>query len=238
METTLTIGSVAAWLGVAFGRAVAAKFCDRQNGGRANDLLNVAAVQAGELDGLCGVYAAINAVRLILGPGDRRLSNDDWLAMFAEIFGCADASVGAATPAINGIETRYFRKLLKAVSRHLRHVHNIDVASRLLIPRQSRPSFPMLLKEFRQITDQPNQAVVFTVEGFISHWTVLRRVGDRHLVLFDSSGYHRLTLANCRMPYEAPRKSREHSSHPTRRLSSSCATTVETIESGRSSTGR
>jgi hypothetical protein len=164
----------------------------------------------GELDGLCGVYAAINAVRLILGPGGCRLSNDDWLAMFAEILCCADASLGAATAAISGIETRYFRKLLKAVSLHLRDEHNIEVVSRLLVPRQARPSFKVLLDEFRQVAAQPDQAIVFTVEGFISHWTVLRRVADRHLVLFDSSGYSRLTLANCRMPYEPARNGREH----------------------------
>jgi hypothetical protein len=159
---------------------------------------------------LCGIYAAINAVRLILGPSRHRLSNDDWLALFAEILCCADASLGAATAAINGIETRYLSKLLKTVSLHLRDEHDIDVVSRRLVPRQARPSFPALLDKFRQIVAQPTQAIVFTVEGSISHWTVLRRVANQHLVLFDSSGYNRLMLSNCRMPYEPSCKSREH----------------------------
>lgn len=165
----------------------------------------------GELDGLCGVYAAINAIRLLLGRNGRRLTGEDWQCLFAELLACADESVGAASAAVSGIETRPFRKLLKSAAKHLRDEHGIELNSAPLVPRRDRPTFKSLLDRFRETVSLPNRAVILTVEGHISHWSVLYGVANRYLLLFDSSGYCRLSIRNCRMPYEPSRPVfREH----------------------------
>lgn len=165
----------------------------------------------GELDGLCGVYAAINAIRLILGANGRKLTSEDWQCLFAELLACADVTVGVAKAATDGIETGPFRKLLKSAAEHLRDEHGIALTSTPLVPRRGQPTFKSLLDRFRETVSPPNQAVILTVEGYISHWTVLYGVTNRYLLLFDSSGYYRLLIANCRMPYEPARPgSRNH----------------------------
>ena len=65
------------------------------------------------------------------------------------------------------------------------------------------------------MTGEPHQAVVMVYNGYRDHWSVLKRVGKTSLVLFDSGGYSRIAIANCRMSYERPlRGKREHAINP------------------------
>jgi hypothetical protein len=162
----------------------------------------------GQLDGLCGIYAVINAVRLVLGEAATKLSNDDWQSFFATLLYSADDTIGAANAAAGGIETKPLRKVLKSAVRHLRDEHGVSLVARSLLPRHHRPAFPEFLNILRGTVEVPNQTVIVTIEGFLSHWTVLRAVSESSFQLFDSSGYDRITIANCRMTYEPKRVSR------------------------------
>lgn len=164
----------------------------------------------GQLDGLCGIYSIINAVRLVLGQKGKTLSSDDWQSLFAALLYATDDSVGAASVASCGIDTKPFRKVLKSAVRHLREEHDIRIATRSLLPRHQRPNFPEFLGILRDTVAEPHQAVIVTVDGFLSHWTVVRAVTETSLLLFDSGGFDRITIANCRMTYEAKRRSREY----------------------------
>jgi hypothetical protein len=84
----------------------------------------------GQLDGLCGIYAIVNAIRLALGERGDQFSKEDWRELFCALLVGADEIVGTAT-VVGGIDTRPLAKLLKLVVRHMADEHEVALA---LIP--------------------------------------------------------------------------------------------------------
>ncbi len=177
----------------------------------------------GELDGLCGVYAVINATRLVLGARSQLLRPCDWQDLFVVLLETIDRSVGIAHAAAHGIETRSLRYLLKAAISHLATEHDVNIRAMPTLARTDRPSFTEFLPVLINSLRQPGQAVLLSVFGSLNHWTVVRRVSRGSLILFDSSGYTRITLAACRMSNERPKaKGRQHIVPPDAVFSVSC----------------
>ncbi len=170
--------------------------------------INPAPFRQGELDSLCGLYATINALRLLLASNGRHLSHNAWQDLFTVLVARVDDACGAFAATTNGVETKYLQKLLKAARVHLREEHEIEIFHARLLPYRDRPQFPILLGRLREIAARPDLVAILTIEGYISHWTVLRKLTERFILLSDSSGYGRLTIANCRVPYEPARSSR------------------------------
>ncbi len=56
--------------------------------------------QQGELDGLCGIYAVINAVRLALKDRADEFTPEDWQAFFHALMLATESVVGAAQVAV------------------------------------------------------------------------------------------------------------------------------------------
>ncbi|MES0129319.1 hypothetical protein [Mesorhizobium sp. M0029] len=165
----------------------------------------------GELDGLCGIYAVINAIRLALGARANLLRRPVWQDLFVALLESVDLSVGAAHAASNGIDTQPIRYLLKAAILHLATEHDLTIRAKPMLCRDERPCFEELLRRIGDWVRQPGQAVLLSVFGSLNHWTVVRRVSHRSLILFDSSGYTRISLDACSMAYERPRpKGRQH----------------------------
>ncbi|MES0090058.1 hypothetical protein [Mesorhizobium sp. M0030] len=165
----------------------------------------------GELDGLCGVYAVVNAIRLVLGVQATLLRQRDWQDLFVALVEAVDRSVGAAHAASNGIDTQPLRYLLKAAILHLATEHDLTIRAKSMLGRDEQPCFEELLRRLGDWVGQPGQAVVLSVFGSLNHWTVVRRISRSSLVLFDSSGYARISLDTCRMAHERPRpKGRQH----------------------------
>lgn len=165
----------------------------------------------GELDGLCGIYAVINAIRLALGVRANLLRQRDWQDLFVALLESVDRSVGAAHAASNGIDTQPLRYLLKAAILHLATEHDLTIRAKPMLARDERPCFEELLRHIGDWVRQPGRAVVLSVFGSLNHWTVVRRISRSSLVLFDSSGYARISLDACRMAHERPRpKGQQH----------------------------
>lgn len=158
----------------------------------------------GELDGLCGIYSVINAVRLVLGPRSHLLKPSQWQDLFVALLESVDRTMGAAQAASNGIETRALRYLLRAACLHLATEHHLPLRAAPLLSQADRPTFVELLPRISGTVNQPGQAIVLSVFGALDHWTVVQRVSRSWMVLFDSSGHHRIAVKNCRMIYERP----------------------------------
>ena len=103
----------------------------------------------GELDGLCGIYAIINAIRLVLGPRASLLKPADWHELFVVLLESIDGPIGAAHAAANGIETKPLRSLLRVASLHLVAELDLTVRAAPMFPRNDRPSFAELLQHHR-----------------------------------------------------------------------------------------
>ncbi len=169
----------------------------------------------GQLDGLCGCYAIINAIRLVLRPGGIRFSESDCRELFYALMLEADETVGAIHATACGIDTKPFCKILKAAERHLRDEHEIGICAAPLLGLKERPPVTRTLAKIGHTVRQPGSTVIASFEGRLDHWTVIRRVSDQWLELFDSSVFSRLSVGHCRMSYESrSRNGTEHIIHP------------------------
>ncbi|MER8895941.1 hypothetical protein [Mesorhizobium sp. M0676] len=134
-----------------------------------------------------------------------------WQYLFVALLESVDQSVGAAHAASNGIDTQPLRYLLKAAILHLATEHDLTIRAKSMLGRDEQPCFEEILRRLGDWVGQPGQAVVLSVFGSLNHWTVVRRISRSSLVLFDSSGYARISLEACRMAHERPRpKGRQH----------------------------
>jgi hypothetical protein len=162
----------------------------------------------GELDGLCGIYAIVNAMRLAASGAD--LNNKAWRRLFAALMAEADDVVGAAAMASYGLDTRPLGKLLKFAAKNLSIEHGLEIAVSRVAKKQDRVDKPQLLQLLTSISQEPRSAALIAVTGRMNHWTVLKSVARTSLELFDSDGYARVKLTNFVLPKEPPKTGREH----------------------------
>jgi hypothetical protein len=169
----------------------------------------IAPYRQGQLDGLCGLYAIINAIRLATHDRTDEFGHAVWRELLLALISEAENVVGTATAVVHGIGAKPLYKLAKAAERHLATEHGVPLAvSRSPGPKRS---FDGLIAHLAELTKQRASAVVMELSGDVRHWTVLRRVGKHSLELFDSSGRERVKLASCRLKHEwAHNGSREY----------------------------
>ena len=157
--------------------------------------------QQGNLDGLCGIYALINAIRLATAD-QLHLSNNEWMGVFGCLLAKVDQHTGATDLMTGGIGTRRLIALTRYAIDHMANHHGIELTmSRPLIDLQ-RPSRRRLVAELRRLIGQPGSAVLIGLGGLLNHWTVVCSVGHRSLGLFDSSGLHPIRIDHCRTRHE------------------------------------
>src|SRR5918995_1180215 len=171
--------------------------------------LEIAPYRRGQLDGLCGLYALINAIRLATHHHTGEFGHGVWRELLLALLGEAEDVVGTATAVVHGIGAKPLYELAKAAERHLASEHGVAVT--VSRQRGQKHSFDGLIAHLAELTKQPASAVVMELSGDVRHWTVLRRVGKHSLELFDSSGMERVKLASCRLKHEwAHKGSREY----------------------------
>jgi hypothetical protein len=170
---------------------------------------DIAPYRQGQLDGLCGLYAIINGIRLATHDRTDEFGHEVWRELLLALISEAESVVGTATAVVHGIGAKPLYELAKAAERHLASEHRVAVT----VSRSHGPkhSFDRLIAHLAELTKQPASAVVLELSGDVRHWTVLRRVGKHSLELFDSSGMERVKLASCRLKHEwAHNGSREY----------------------------
>lgn len=169
----------------------------------------------GDLDGLCGIYAVINAIRLALGKEALEYSDDNWRELFCELVLLTDETIGAVAATTCGIGSRPYRELLQAAVRYMANEYDVRLKLAVLLPNHDRPRFADLAFRLQSIAREPGTALIVSFEGHLDHWTVIRGVSDHWLQLHDSASIIRLSRANCRMSYEPPlRRPVEHVIRP------------------------
>ena len=80
----------------------------------------------GNLDGLCGIYALINAIRLVTAE-QLDLSNVEWAGVFARLLAGADDDRGVAKVVTGGIGTWRLIALARAAIDHIAEQYGIEL---------------------------------------------------------------------------------------------------------------
>ena len=144
------------------------------------------AYSQGDLDGFCGIYATVNAIRLI----DRRMRGDKSVMLFKRLLRCLEKIGTLSNIATAGLSVYELEHMLnKVVIRH----YGITITRPF---RWSRiPSTEDFLDEVSAyLKEYPKRAVICSVDG---HWSVLKRVTEKQVHFFDSTWIKKVHREKC-----------------------------------------
>ena len=152
------------------------------------------AYRQGDLDGLCGVYSVINAVRALCPEVD-----SDAAAWLFETLIQVLPTTGAhpSTAVANGIGRTTLASLIAEAISYIDDEYDIGLAVRRLPKALRRTSELDQLWQSLAATVSPTCVAVLGLGGRHSHWTVAVRVSPRQIRLFDSGTMGVLRRSQC-----------------------------------------
>lgn len=149
-------------------------------------------LQQGALDGLCGVYAIINAVRLL-----RSLSRDDSIKLFeALMVALGRRRQSLAKVVTGGIAPSTLRHLLRIATDFARRDLGMTLSVKQLSEVGSKYRLSTLWQQLRSHLDA-GCVIVLGLKGVHRHWTVACATTQKHIKLFDSDGIKILRRSRC-----------------------------------------
>src|SRR3712207_5466458 len=92
----------------------------------------------GDLDGLCGLYAIVNAMRQ--ASRDCAVAEEVWADLFAALVLAADDHVGIAEAVVNGIDRRPLTRILNAAIQHMADRHDLRFTVKRPLHHRAKPS--------------------------------------------------------------------------------------------------
>ena len=147
----------------------------------------------GNLDGLCGLYSAINGLRLALHP-HRPLNRTGAKRLFRSGVEYLDRKQWLGDAIQNGMSKGRWHRLI----RHLIK----QISKNDLVAQAEMPSFakrPSIDDVFSWIADSLaiGAPVLACFADYLDHYSVVVAIDDRKLRLFDSSGFKHVLRASC-----------------------------------------
>ncbi len=165
--------------------------------GRNSNLSGLPPFQQGGLDSLCGLYSIVNAERII-----NRSSDEDTQQLFDELIHYLSRR-GLLTKFLIGgiIHTEMLVILNKVVGK--KRISNVDIPFRG-VPNPDLTTFWKSMQGFLDGT--PGRAIVLGLQGYHDHWTVIEKITNRSILLYDSALIKRLPRSSCTTVYAAGKR--------------------------------
>jgi hypothetical protein len=154
--------------------------------------------QQGELDGLCGLYTIVNAIRLALQPHGG-LSDDQAEVLFESLIRVIDDRWELASIMTNGLGDRQFTILLNTSLGIAQGITGKRLVQRRKELSRARNSKGRIRSTLRSLTRNSSGAVILGISGGISHWSVLSKVTERYIHFYDSDRHNRVAIDSCRL---------------------------------------
>ena len=167
----------------------------------------------GELDGLCGVYAVVNALQWVSHTGQaaanafgqaKRLTKLERQALFDELVTALGERRPLAKFVTGGISSLELTRLLHIGREWVARHRNAVVVFRRPFYRQRRLTRPRVVTLLTEHLAAPGSAVIVAVAQPVAHWTVIRGISKKRIRLQDS-GY-RVFLAVNGINYRGARR--------------------------------
>src|SRR3954453_5066129 len=134
----------------------------------------------GDLDGLCGPYCVVNAVRLAAHP-QRRLRDAECVELFAALV-AELADIGRLRTAVTD-GTGKVGRLARRAGCWLRDEHGLELEVMRPFTKRRGPDPACCLQLMTEHLARPGTAAIVATGD---HWTVARAVSGRRLLLSDS----------------------------------------------------
>jgi hypothetical protein len=152
-------------------------------------------LQQGDKTGLCGLYAIINGLRLVLEPM-RPLRPHELRTLFTSGVMFLEAEEALAEAMCAGIDTKLWRRLGKHLTAQAGELSGLHIVQQRPFAGTAKldDSEVLLRLERRLLVGQP---VLAEVLGPLNHYTIIAGYSAANLLLFDSYGYRRLSKTAC-----------------------------------------
>ena len=148
--------------------------------------------QQGGLDSLCGLYSIINAERMI-----NRSSDEETQQLFDDLVNFLARRKLLSKLLIGGIiHTEMLMILDKVVGKQ--RIANVYVPWRG-VPNPDLTTFWKSMQAFLDGT--PGRSIILGLQGYHDHWTVIEKITNRSILLYDSALIKRLPRISCTTVY-------------------------------------
>lgn len=141
----------------------------------------------GWLDSCCGIYSIVNANRIV-----NNVSYDESQPIFNEIIKSLHKRKILKDVILEGINHRNFSTLMNSVGANL-----------FPLMEANKKGFSKLNEWWdytRQfIEEKPNRAVILSIGGLHDHLTVIQKMTDKMMILFDSDGFKTIRKSSCKL---------------------------------------
>ncbi|NWF64641.1 MAG: hypothetical protein HXY38_10080 [Chloroflexi bacterium] len=160
---------------------------------RSSRLLNgLPPFQQGGLDSLCGLYSIINAERII-----NHSTDEETQILFDDLIGFLSRRGLLGKFLIGGILHPQMLLILDKVVGKKR-ISNVDIPWRG-VPNPDLTTFWKSMQYFLDGT--PGRAIILGLMGYHEHWTVIEKITNRSILLYDSALIKRLPRNFCTTVY-------------------------------------
>ncbi len=151
--------------------------------------------QQGHLDGLCGVYSAVNGLALLAQRG-RPFPTSTATALYRSAIEFVAARVPLSGVVCYGFDGPLWFATIEHLARQIEAQHRIMLS--ITRPFQHRPSigFGRLRRAIEAALDD-DAIVLASLTGAHSHYTVIQAYTASRFVLHDSSGLRWLSISAC-----------------------------------------
>ena len=143
--------------------------------------------QQGHLDGLCGVYALVNAVHLLCG-----LTHEQAQALFLACLSTLDQRGSLARHCVAGLSIHDMTLILKRVI-----CNGYPIVRSKPFHRQPHVDEHLFLQAITEFLEHPHTVVLTSIGGLHDHWTLFSRITPHTIQLYDSGGLNYLLTRSC-----------------------------------------
>lgn len=153
------------------------------------------ALGQGELDGLCGLYAGINGLRLLFMP-ERRLKRREVKQLFETGVTFLHGEGMLPSAAVDGFDSGLWHQLLAHLLAEAAAITGwqVQMAQPFATARRSSLAKVLAAVEMAIAAGQP---VLVELSNTYHHFTVIDGYSPRRLSLFDSGALHWLNRKSC-----------------------------------------
>ncbi len=158
----------------------------------------------GDLDGLCGIYSTINAIRLLAPEVDRAAATRLFSHLMSEL-----PKIGARPEEVvtEGLWRRALERLLRLAARKMADEYDVVLkVARMPKPLRRNTRLDALWTWLSNNLSHTS-VVILALSGRHSHWTVAVEISGHQIYLLDSGDLRVLRRCNCTVGHAKKRHS-------------------------------
>jgi predicted acetyltransferase len=161
--------------------------------------MNLLPYEQGYLDGLCGVYSVINATRLIY----KGMREEEGMQLFSACMRHVETRKSLGKVSTKGVDEKDIWSILRKVVL-LKYAIRVERPFAKIENQSTKAYLNVLHDYFNQ--GKRRAAIICLFCDDWDHWTVIRSISPKRIILFDSSMMKAININRCTINKASKRK--------------------------------